>query len=125
MLLEYGAFIVPVVIIMAMWLLIKQGLKIKRRKRVKLHEKGHVHQMELYELKKKMLDLHKSHDKLVENLQSQVHQLKKQLSHLNSSQIFELKEREECIEALKSERALLESEIEGLRASLRALDFRI
>ena len=136
MLIEYGSIIVPIVIILAMWLLIRRALKVRRHRREKVRvqresqsaeakERAHIHEIELYELKKKMLDLHRSHDKLVDNLQLQVHQLKKQLSHLNSSQIFELKEREECIDFLKKERALLEKEIEGLRSSLRALDFRI
>jgi hypothetical protein len=136
MLVQYGYFLVPAVIFVVIWLLMHRILKVRKgqRERIRAHkamqsveakEKSHIHEVELYELKKKMLELHRAHDKLVDNLQLQVHQLKNQLSHLNSSQIFELKEREECIETLKKERTLLEAEIEALRSSLRALDFRL
>ena len=119
-LIECAAFLVPAVIIIAMWLLIRRSLKLKRHR----ESKAGVHQRELYELKKKILKLHQAHEKLVHNLQLQVHQLKTQLNHLNEHQILDLKEREGCIAELTKEKALLEGEVEALRLSLRALDFR-
>lgn len=106
--------------IVAMWLLIRRALKIKKHRA----SKAGIHHRELHELKKKMVQLHQSHEKLVHHLQHQVHQLKTQLHHLNEHQILDLKEREECIAELNKEKALLEGEVEALRLSLRALDFR-
>ncbi|MCH9614814.1 MAG: hypothetical protein SP1CHLAM54_00300 [Chlamydiia bacterium] len=87
-------------------------------------EKAHAKDLNIYDLKKKLQRVQKESDKKISTLETQVHALKQQMKTLNAAQMKELKAAQTLVDKATKEKTDLESQIEGLKTQLKALDFR-
>lgn len=87
-------------------------------------EKMHAKDLNIYELKKKLQRVQREADKKISTLEMQVHALKQQMKTLNAAQMKELKVAQSLVDKAAKDKADLESQIEGLKVQLKALDFR-